>query len=190
MARDIFSGSSRLSDWLNVLALAGICAVLLVAFVWQVAFNELPCPLCLLQRVGFVLVGIGILLNVRFGPSPMHYALILFSALAGAFAAGRQVLLHIAPGDTGYGSPFLGMHFYTWAFVLFVLTVLWTGLMLVLDRACADSPRVRNHGGLTRAIIWLFFLLVAANLVSTMLECGFGACPDDPVSYLWWPLQR
>jgi len=186
MAGDIFSGSRRFSDGMNALGLAAVCGVLLMAFIWQVAFDELPCPLCLLQRVGFVLVGIGLLLNVRFGPSPLHYALILFSALAGAFAAGRQMLLHIGPADPGYGSPFLGLHFYTWAFVLFVLAMAWTAAMLVIDRACADAPRVRRNGPLVRAIIWLFFALVAANLVSTLLECGFGACPDDPVSYLWW----
>ncbi|MER1968920.1 disulfide bond formation protein B [Castellaniella sp. GW247-6E4] len=188
MAGELFSDSRRMSGWVNAIGLAAVCGVLLMAFVWQVVYDELPCPLCLLQRVGFVMVGIGLLLNVRFGPSPLHYALILFSALAGAFAAGRQVLLHIAPDDVaGYGSPFLGLHFYTWAFVLFVLTILWTAVMLVFDRTCADSPRARVPGKVARAIIWLFFILVAANLVSTLLECGVGACPDDPVSYLWWP---
>lgn len=172
---------------MNMLGLVGICGVLLLALVWQVVFDDLPCPLCLLQRLGFVLIGIGILLNIRFGSSPLHYALILISALAGAFAAGRQVLLHIAPDDTGYGPPFLGMHFYTWAFVLFGLFMLWTAIMLVIDRAHADHPMARTHGWPARGVIWLFLVLVAANLISTLLECGFGACPDDPVSYLWWP---
>ena len=37
--------------------------------------------------------------------------------MGGAIAA-RQILLHIMPGDPGFGSAFLGMHFYTWALPL------------------------------------------------------------------------
>ncbi|MBC7203505.1 MAG: disulfide bond formation protein B, partial [Pusillimonas sp.] len=36
--------------FLNTLGLTGITFVLAFAFVWQFAYNELPCPLCLLQR--------------------------------------------------------------------------------------------------------------------------------------------
>lgn len=181
------SGSERFSSLMNILGLAGICGVLAMALIWQVVFDEPPCPLCLLQRAAFVMVGIGLLLNMRFGPSPMHYGLILFSSLAGAFVAGRQTLLHIAPLDQGYGSPFLGLHFYTWAFVLFAVLMLWTAMMLVIDRAHVDHPQTRIPGKLIGWIAWIFFILVAANLLSTLLECGFGACPDNPVSYLWLP---
>lgn len=173
------------STLMNILGLAGICGVLAMALVWQVVFNEPPCPLCLLQRVAFVMVGMGLLLNLRFGSSPMHYGLILFSSVAGAFVAGRQTLLHIAPHDQGFGSPFLGMHFYTWAFVLFAALMLWTAIMLVIDRRFADNPQTRTSGKLVSWTAWIFFMLVAANLISTLLECGFGACPDNPVSYLW-----
>ncbi len=185
MNHSFHNNSFQLSRTLNTLALAGICAVLLMAFAWQLAFNELPCPLCLLQRVAFVLIGIGLLLNVRFGPSSLHYGMIILSALGGAFASGRQVLLHIAPGDAGYGTIFLGMHFYTWALVLFVATIAWSGIMLMLDRRCTDQPDARPVGPVARLVMWLFFLVVLGNIVSTILECGFGACPDNPVSYLW-----
>lgn len=175
----------RLSRTLNMLALAGVCAILLAAFAWQLAFDELPCPLCLLQRVAFVLVGLGLLLNVRFGPSPLHYGMIILAALGGAIAAGRQVLLHIGPGDPGYGPPLLGMHFYTWALILFAAFMAWSGIMLMLDRRCTDQPDARQASRAARAIMWLFFLLVLGNMASTMLECGFGSCPDNPASYLW-----
>lgn len=176
---------TQFSTVLNALALAGVCGILLMAFFWQFAFHELPCPLCLLQRLAFVLVGVGLLLNLRFGPSPLHYGMIVLSALGGAFASGRQVLLHIGPGDAGYGSPFLGLHFYTWAFVAFVAFLLYCGVMLMLDRRRGDQAVARVAGAIPLALMWVFFLLVAANMVSTLLECGFGACADDPVSYLW-----
>ena len=34
-----------------------------------------------------------------------------------------------------------------------------------------------------RAAVWLVIALVALNVVSTLLECGFAASPDNPVSY-------
>jgi hypothetical protein len=31
--------------------------------------------------------------------------------------------------------------------------------------------------------VWLVIGLTAANVISTLLECGFDACPADPVAY-------
>ncbi|WP_201276895.1 hypothetical protein [Microbulbifer sp. ALW1] len=71
-----------------------------------------------------------------------------FTALvssAGMVSSARQVLLHIAPGNPGYGSPFLGMHFYTWALVgFFVLAIFLSGLLLIdkmTSQEAADTPR-------------------------------------------------
>jgi len=33
--------------------------------------------------------------------------------------------------------------------------------------------------------VWLFALLVAGNLASTLLECGVGSCADNPTYYDW-----
>jgi hypothetical protein len=30
---------------------------------------------------------------------------------------------------------------------------------------------------------WLFVLIVLGSAVSTLLECGFGPCPDNPTGY-------
>jgi disulfide bond formation protein DsbB len=86
---------------LNALGLYAIALVLIAAFAAQLILHELPCPLCLLQRVLFAALAIGPILNIRFGPRPSHYALSLFAAVAGAVASTRQVLLHIMPGDAG-----------------------------------------------------------------------------------------
>src|SRR5580658_8706209 len=89
---------------LNALGLYAIALVLAAAFAAQLLLNELPCPLCLLQRVQFTMLAIGPILNVRFGPRPGHYAVSLLAACVGAAVAARQILLHIMPGDAGYGS--------------------------------------------------------------------------------------
>jgi len=93
---------------LNAVALYAISAVLLVAFYFQFELGELPCPLCLLQRVAFTALAVGPILTLRHGPRPGHYGLIILAALLGAAIASRQVLLHIMPGDAGYGSALLG----------------------------------------------------------------------------------
>ena len=100
---------------LNALGLYGVAFVLMAAFAAQLSLGELPCPLCLIQRIQFALLAVGPILNVRFGPRPSHYAVSLLTAAAGAAFASRQVLLHIMPGDAGYGSALLGYHYYTWA---------------------------------------------------------------------------
>ena len=43
---------------------------------------------------------------------------------------------------------------------------------------------------LARAACRLFLVVAAANVVSFLLECGLGPCPDDPVGYLWLPGTR
>ena len=89
---------------LNALALYALSLLLTAAFAAQLMLRELPCPLCLLQRILFALLAIGPILNIRFGPRPSHYALSLLAAVVGASVSTRQVLLHILPGDAGYGS--------------------------------------------------------------------------------------
>ncbi len=63
-----------LSLRLNALGLFSISAVLLFAFIDQSVLNDLPRPLCILQRAGFVVTGFGLALNLRFGPRTSHYA--------------------------------------------------------------------------------------------------------------------
>lgn len=181
----IFSRNpARGSRVLNGLALLGVTAILAIAFAWQFVYGEIPCPLCLLQRVAFILAGVGFLLNMRVGPSPMHYAMSIAASLGGMIAAGRQMLLHIAPGDPGYGTPFMGLHFYTWAFIAFFVIIVFSILMQTADRKWGDSMLKKPVSVLGVLVMALFFILALANTASTTLECGFGPCPDNPDSYL------
>jgi disulfide bond formation protein DsbB len=170
---------------LNAIGLYAIALVLAAAFAAQLLLGELPCPLCLLQRIQFAMLAVGPILNIRFGPRPSHYGISLLVAIAGAGFAARQILLHIAPGDAGYGSPLLGYHYYTWAFVGFsVATVLLAG-MLLFDRQFAanekDEPPASTWLG--RIAVWGVITFTALNVVSTLVECGFDSCPDNPISY-------
>lgn len=181
MNQSVFQAESRLPLWLNVLGLYAICAVLLVAFYYQLMKSELPCPLCLLQRVGMILIGFGFLFNVRFGVRNRHYAMALLGAITAGSIGMRQVFLHITPGDAGYGSPFLGLHFYTWTVVASIATVVAIAVMMSLkDGASREAPHFSFVGKMAAL---LFAGLIAANLVSTVLECGGGQCDDNPTFY-------
>lgn len=168
---------------LDTLALLGICAVLAVAFYYQLALGELPCPLCALQRVGFLVAGVGLLLNLRLGASPAHYGLVVLTALAAGSASLRQIALHVVPGSGSYGSALFGFHFYTWAFVGYGALLAYVGFMLIATAGARDERPPRPSGFETFAF-GLFVLLAAANVVSFLLECGLGPCPDDPTGYL------
>jgi disulfide bond formation protein DsbB len=178
--------SAATSRTLNALGLIAICAVLVVGFVDQLGRHDLPCPLCLLQRVGFVAVGFGLSLNLIYGSGPRHYGIMLLGALFGGGVSVRQTLLHIVPGTGTYGDPFLGLHFYVWGVVCFFLVILGTAVMLIVDPPAEPAERGRAGGSglLARGAVLLLLTLAAGNTVSALLECGFGQCPDDPTDYL------
>jgi len=170
---------------LNAISLYAVALVLAAAFAAQLVLHELPCPLCLLQRILFAMLAIGPILNTRFGPRPSHYALSLLAAVAGAVASTRQVLLHIMPGDAGYGSALLGYHYYTWALIGFIAAIVLLAAVLLFDRQFEDDgAALPPTGGLfAHAAVWLVIALTSLNVISTLLECGFGACADNPTVY-------
>ncbi|WPO39981.1 disulfide bond formation protein B [Tardiphaga sp. 42S5] len=169
---------------LNVLALYALAALLAAAFAAQFILGELPCPLCLLQRIMFALLAIGPILNIRFGPRPSHYALSLLAAVVGATVSTRQVLLHIMPGDPGFGTALFGYHYYTWALIGFIAAIILLSLVLLFDRQFEKDPAAYSAPSvIAHVAVWLVIGLTAANVASTLLECGFKACADDPVVY-------
>ncbi|MVT74258.1 disulfide bond formation protein B [Bradyrhizobium cajani] len=185
MGTTAMSEQRAVSAILNTLGLLGISAILVVAFTYQLALGELPCPLCLLQRAGFIATGMGFLFNMRFGERPSHYAMILVASLVTGFISIRQVSLHLAPGDPGYGSTLFGLHFYTWALLAAVGIVGYVALVFMLkDVAGKRDGDAPLKGPASNAAFAIFALLVAANLLSTVLECGAGQCDDNPVRYL------
>ena len=129
------------------------------------------------------MLAVGPILNVRFGPRPSHYAVSLLTAAAGAAFAARQILLHVMPGDPGYGSALLGYHYYSWAFIGFAVAVVALAAMLLFDAQFKEGDEGQPVGGFVRAAVWLVLALTALNAISTLLECGFAACPDNPVTY-------
>lgn len=181
---------NSLARFLNDLAGLGIAGILAFALAWQIALDELPCPLCLLQRLAFAAIGVGICLNIVYGLRPSHFGMILLSAMFGVLASSRQVLLHIAPGTGAYGSPFWGLHFYTWALLLFLAIILAVGAFLFLfDRAASTPPDggaaalAAGPSTLGKVSLAALIVMTGITVLTTFAECGPVECPDDPTSY-------
>jgi hypothetical protein len=119
------------------------------------------------------------------GPRPSHYALSLFAAAAGLVFSTRRVLLHILPGDPRYGTALLGYHYYTLALIAFAAAIVLIAIMLLFDRQFEPeaTPKFDAPDMFATAAVWLVIALTALNVMSTLLECGFGACADNPVAY-------
>lgn len=168
----------------NAFELLGVMLVLVMALVFQFGFHELPCPLCLLQRLGFLGIAFGFLLNLRFGFRPSHYAIVILSGLFTSFVALRQISLHVLPGTGAYGSAVFGLHMYTWSFIISMMIVLITTILFGFDRQYLSESKASHSWRQTvRALFVLMIFVTVANTISVLLECGMHACPDNPVSY-------
>jgi disulfide bond formation protein DsbB len=55
---------------LNAVSLYAVALVLTAAFAAQLLLDELPCPLCLLQRIQFAVLATGPILNVLSDHAP------------------------------------------------------------------------------------------------------------------------
>jgi disulfide bond formation protein DsbB len=170
---------------LNALALMAVDTVLALAFVDQLWFSDLPCPLCILQRAGLIAAGFGLVLNVIFGPKPSHYGVTILGAAVGAAVSMRQILDHIVPGTGSYGNAIFGLHLYTWAFIAFVLMIIGSAIMLLDDRQFSRAePMSSRLRPLPVTAVATFILLAIGNVISTVLLCGAGFCPETPGGYL------
>ncbi|RDI48856.1 disulfide bond formation protein B [Aquicella lusitana] len=168
----------------NFFELSAVIVIIILALCIQLIVHELPCPLCLLQRVGFLCMAYGFLMNFRFGFRPSHYSIVLVSGLYTCFVALRQIALHVIPGTGAYGSAILGFHLYTWSFIAAMAIVVITSLLLGVDHQFQPTQN-RGKGWLflTHSLFAIVSIIIAANIVSVILECGFKTCPDDPVRY-------
>jgi disulfide bond formation protein DsbB len=177
--------TADLSRLLNALALVALDTVLVLAFADQLWFRDLPCPICILQRAGFIAVGFGLALNLIFGPRPSHYGLAIIGAMVGGVMSADQVLHYIVPGTGSYGNAIFGLHFYSWSLIAFAVVVAGSGVMLMFDRQFeSSSPPPLPLTVFPLTAVALLALLAVGNVASTLAICGVGLCPEVPGGYL------
>lgn len=168
----------------TIFELAGVIIILLLAFMFQIVLHEIPCPLCLLQRVGFVCIVMGFLMNLRFGFKPSHYSVVLISALYTSFVSLRQVALHVIPGTGGYGDVIFGLHLYTWSFLVSMAIIVVTTILMGFEYQYQNHHHVGVRWRyLTNVLFLMTMIIIISNIVSVLLECGLSFCPDNPVTY-------
>jgi disulfide bond formation protein DsbB len=167
-----------------------LIAVLAAAFGVQLWLGEAPCPLCVMQRTGLMLAGLGplhILMRANNGVLTARIAAVgqgmaIVGAALGAAAATRQIFLHILPGDPGFGSPVLGFHLYTWCFIAFACQIAASGVLAI---AAGWLPDSKVFWPLTRVTAIAFAAIVIVNLLSVIAEAGLHwELPENPVGYL------
>lgn len=161
--------------------MAAIAGILTAAMVMQYAFGELPCPLCLLQRVAMLGVCFGLMQNFRNGFSDRNLGYSLLFSVFLLIVAVRQTLLDIypRPGHAYIGSAVLGLHMPVWS--ILIATALITAFALKLcvigTEDGARPPTRRSVLGRLGIILSLYVIAIALiNFGSVVVQCGLGEC--------------
>ena len=157
--------------------MATIAAILTVAMVLQYYGNEIPCPLCLLQRVAMFGVCFGIIMHFRHGYSARHDGVSMLFALFLLIVSARQTLLDIypRPGHEYIGSAILGLHMPVWSVVIAVTILL--GFAVKFAVLGGDYLRDQRPSSALGRLLSLYVIAIALiNLGSVILQCGVDAC--------------
>lgn len=180
----------RLGFYLLHFNILVVCGVLAGAFGAQFLGQELPCPLCILQRMAMLLCALGPasiiatsrLREITVADFCAGYGLSILAAVLGASISTRQILLHIIPPDPGFGDAVLGLHLYTWALLIFVTVVVMSGLNLVFCETLLPTGLRLNR--LSQFTLGLLGLMIIANLTTTFALAGLHwLLPDNPEHY-------
>lgn len=178
--------STQINKFINIFEICGLWVLILLTLLIQFYLDELPCPLCLLQRFGFMGMMMGLCLNLRFGYKSNHVALSLLFAVFTAFVALRQIALHVVPGTGTYGSAIFGLHLYTWSFIIAMAFIIFNSFVLSLETPPSKKDINDKSSKVVQIISFILVgVVMAVNIISVFLECGFSQCPDNPMIYLW-----
>jgi disulfide bond formation protein DsbB len=165
--------------------------ILLAALTVQFVLGELPCPLCFLQRIALMLCALGPLYilaqNRRSALTHRDLAIAggmsVLAALLGASVSARQVLLHIMPGDPGYGGTVLGTHLYSICLLAFICHAVVAGVMMI--GAAAVESFTQRRWPIDKGLFLIFGLVAVVNLLAVTVQAGCAwMLPPNPVSYL------
>jgi len=166
-----------------VLILSTITAILTTAMGFQYINGEIPCPLCLLQRVALFGVCFGIMLQFKCGFSNRHTGMSIVFTIFLLIVSARQTLINIypRPGHEYVGSAILGIHMPVWSVLIAVALLIAFALQLII---WGDRPALKQNATphkssirLIVTIISIYIILISLiNLVSVSIQCGINVC--------------
>jgi disulfide bond formation protein DsbB len=180
--------------WFACLLVAALAGVLVVGLGYEFAAGAYPCPLSVLQRAFLALALLGAAYIVRQGLEGrigrrdfmMGWGMALVACVGGSVASWRQTMLHILPGDPGYGGEVWGLHLYVWALLVFQGAIVVIGVVLATSHRTAERTIPISGAGMLAG--WLALgcaaLAIWGNAVETFLLEGFHwSLPENPARY-------
>jgi disulfide bond formation protein DsbB len=157
-----------------------VAAILTTAMILQYYGGEIPCPLCLLQRVAMFGVCFGIILHFRYGYSARNAGFCMLFALLLLIVSVRQTLLDIypRPGHSYIGSSILGLHMPVWSVIIAVAILLAFAIELAVlgGERLQDAQPSLIPGRVARLLSLYVIAICLINFASVILQCGIGAC--------------
>jgi disulfide bond formation protein DsbB len=176
-------GLPLLTYLFNAASLAAIAAILTAAMGFQYLRGEIPCPLCLLERLALFGAGFGLIANLRGPYSTRFTGVTLGFALLLLVIAARQTLLDIypRPGHAYVGQAVLGLHMPVWSVLIALALIAATAAKLTALGGDAHMQGARPSDApsldrVARALAAYLFVLCVVNFGSVVVQCGLGQC--------------
>ncbi len=171
---------AMLNDLFQFAMMLTMAAILTAAMVLQYGGGEIPCPLCLLQRVAMFGVCLGTIMHFRHGYSARNDGVGMLFALLLMLLSVRQTLLDIypRPGHSYIGSAVLGLHMPVWSVVIAmaILAAFAIKFAILGDEHLRDRPPPAALGLLAKLLSLYVVAIALLNLGSVILQCGMDAC--------------
>jgi disulfide bond formation protein DsbB len=167
----------RLILWLMLLALAGI---LTAAMAIQFVEGDIPCPLCLLERVAMFGCCFGLIHQLRSGGSQRGVGIGLVFSVLLLLISARQTLLDLfpRPGHAYVGGAVFGVHMPVWSVFIAVALLLGFAVRLAIfgGPRVAPEAEVSTLRRLTHGLGLYVITICGINCLSVLIQCGFGEC--------------
>jgi disulfide bond formation protein DsbB len=172
--------AAALDRLILVVMLAVLAAILTAAMVMQYALGEIPCPLCLLQRVAMFGCCFGLIRQLRTANSERGSGIALLFAILLLVISVRQSLLDIypRPGHDYVGSAVLGLHLPVWSVVIAVALLFGLAARLALfagNRTTTGDEQILPRV-LVQSLVFYVVVICAINFLSVIAQCGLDQC--------------
>jgi disulfide bond formation protein DsbB len=167
-------------DWLILcLMLLALAGVLTAAMGFQYLGGEIPCPLCLLERVAMFACCFGLIRQLEGDGSQRGAGIAMISAVLLLVISVRQTLLDIVPreGHAYIGSAVFGLHMPVWSVLIAIALLSGFAVRLAVFGGPSWPPAEQSTlARLSYGLGLYVAILCAINFISVVIQCGFGEC--------------
>ena len=157
-----------------------IDGILTTAMYMQYMMGEIPCPLCLLQRLVLFLIAFIIISICQNGYSLRKSGFLILFTLYLLIISLRQSLLDIVQRfrHEWIGSTLWGIHLPVWSFIASLMIILSYSMKFILISpnklsSLKEKTPYRWLSNSIRFISLYTFILLIINFISIILQCGF-----------------